>query len=106
MARLRPAVAKVRYAQPGYLLFSQDTKLVAQRFDDGRLRLEGDPFAVADGVWAFQGMGAFDVSDSGVLVFAEADLRSNQRTWFDRSGKVLGTAGAAGPFIHMGLCRK
>jgi Tol biopolymer transport system component len=103
--RLLPVMTNVRYAPPGYLLFLQGAKVVAQRFDVGRLRLEGEPFAVADGVWGVQGLGAFDVSDSGVLSFAEAELPSNQLMWFDRSGKALGTAGAAGPFIHMDLSR-
>jgi hypothetical protein len=40
--RVLPVVGNVRYAAPGYLVFGQNGKLMAQRFDAGKLRLEGD----------------------------------------------------------------
>jgi serine/threonine protein kinase len=36
------------YAEPGYLLFERDRRVMAQRFDPGRLKLVGDAVAIAD----------------------------------------------------------
>ncbi len=103
--RLLPVVSNVRYAQPGYVLFSQHGKLMAQRFDAGRRRFEDDPFPVATNVWSFGGAAAFSVSDSGILVYAEEVPPRNQLTWLDRQGKRMGAVGPEGPFIHMDLSR-
>jgi Tol biopolymer transport system component len=36
------------YAEPGYLLFERDGRVLAQRFDPGRLELQGAPVSIAD----------------------------------------------------------
>jgi Tol biopolymer transport system component/predicted Ser/Thr protein kinase len=102
---LLPALAKARYASPGYLLYGQETRIMAQRFDAGLQHLEGDAVAIAQNVWGFLGMRAFGVSETGVLVYAEEEPPVSQLTWFERSGKRRGTVGPAGPFIQMELAR-
>jgi len=46
--RLMAARSAAIYAEPGYLLFERDGRVMAQRFDPGRLALTGDPVAIAD----------------------------------------------------------
>jgi len=46
--RILTAGSAAVYAEPGYLLFERDERVMAQRFDPRRLRLEGDPVAIAD----------------------------------------------------------
>ena len=42
------AVSRIEYSADGYLLFVRDRTLVAQRFNPGSGRLEGEPFPVAE----------------------------------------------------------
>jgi serine/threonine protein kinase len=91
-ARVLPIRSKATYAGgpdgSGYLLFIRDQTLLAQRFDAKRLELTGEPMSV------IQPVGAFTVSQNGVLVFDPSGLGANtQLTWFDRAGKRLGTVG-------------
>ena len=95
----------------GYVLFvrrpSSDSQLsdpgtlMAQPFDTGRLETVGEPVPIAEDVSAV----AWAVSASGVLVYrpgisviptAGNAINTGTRgvlTWFDRTGKVLRTAG-------------
>jgi eukaryotic-like serine/threonine-protein kinase len=78
------------YYIPGWLLYTRQVTLVAQRFDPAHGELEGDIVTVADQV------NFVSVSSKGVIAYR--DVRggdSRQLTWFDRSGKTLGNLGAA-----------
>jgi dipeptidyl aminopeptidase/acylaminoacyl peptidase len=71
--------------------------LVTQRFDASRGTLIGDPRTLLSGV-AVHGdsrpAGDFSVSRNGVLAFRPGTVTNPSRlTWYDRSGKVLGTSG-------------
>jgi Tol biopolymer transport system component len=46
--RLLTARSAAVYAEPGYLLFERDGRVLAQKFDSGRLELQGEPVAIAD----------------------------------------------------------
>jgi hypothetical protein len=46
--RLLAARSAAVYAEPGYLLFERDGRVMAQRFDTGQLELRGAPVAIAD----------------------------------------------------------
>ncbi|MBZ5548460.1 MAG: winged helix-turn-helix domain-containing protein [Acidobacteriia bacterium] len=48
--RLLTSSSNAAYVLPGYLLFSRNRTLMAQRFDAERRQLQGDAFAVANGV--------------------------------------------------------
>lgn len=71
---------------------------MAQPFDAERLRLNGEPAPLAEGVdIAWFSLGAFSVSPSGVLAYRGRTLGgSREFTWFDRKGKILSTFGQPG----------
>jgi serine/threonine protein kinase len=93
--RLLDADAAAVYASPGYLLFVRQGKLIAQKFDPGKLALSGNPFPVAD-----QSLTVGDASSSvglsasaaGSIVYRGGQAGGLQRqfVWFDRSGKEIG----------------
>src|SRR5262249_33692241 len=62
--------------------------LMAQRFDAGRAELNGDTTPIAQSIAS---LGAFGVSDNGVLVY-RVGSQDPELTWFDRRGNVLATA--------------
>jgi eukaryotic-like serine/threonine-protein kinase len=45
----------------------------------------------------------FAASQTGVLVYTASDLSQAELTWFDRSGKILGTVGAPGELEFISL---
>jgi DNA-binding winged helix-turn-helix (wHTH) protein len=79
----------------GKLMFLQNDKLYAQGLDVGRGRLKGEPEQVVDGVLSsiMTQYPAFSVSRNGVLVWEAGRAGVAELTWFDRTGKVLGTVG-------------
>ena len=94
------ALSSVAYVPPGYLLFSRDRTLMAQRFDENRLRLIGQPAVVAEGL-AFELWGGtrslFSASLTGVLAYRTDNVPdASQLTWFSRDGTRLGTLGPVG----------
>ena len=88
----------------GRMFFIRDGALLAQPFDMQRLELTGEPTTLAEHVGTFGAYGFFSISNNGVLVYRtgaqEEDL---QLTWFDREGKVLGTAGEPRSFLSAAL---
>jgi hypothetical protein len=72
-----PSSAKVGWARsiayPGFVLWPRGQTLVAQRFDAGRLRLDGDPSPVADNV-------ALDQFGAGLALFSAAGRGTSPRT--------------------------
>ncbi|MGC1650637.1 MAG: protein kinase [Candidatus Sulfotelmatobacter sp.] len=86
--------------ESGYMLFLRKSDLMAQRFDLGRMELQGDPVRLAEKALNDQGIwrGAFSVSSNGLLIYASGanSAAEGQLTWFDVNGKVLGTLGERG----------
>src|SRR4030095_9881667 len=76
----------VAYAKTGHLLFVRARTLYAQRFDETRLAVQGEPMPIANHVMADSGPGAmFSISANGVLVYRqEAAQVTSQLVWFDR----------------------
>jgi eukaryotic-like serine/threonine-protein kinase len=88
------------YVPTGHLLFAKENLLMAQRFDINRLEVTGEPVPVAEQVANYTGdksipFAAFSASENGVLSWKvkAVDPDKTQLTWFDRSGKRLGTIG-------------
>jgi serine/threonine protein kinase len=83
------------YYAEGNLFFVREGTLLAQPFDQGRLRLRGDPVPVAEHVGTAIQSAMFSVSPTGVLAYRSgvAAPMGSQATWFDRQGKVVGTFG-------------
>jgi Tol biopolymer transport system component len=77
------------YAAPGYLLFSRQRTLMAQRFDGRALQLQGSPAAIADPAG-----GAFSASDNGTLVFRPGGGSQSELVWIGRDGRRGNTVGA------------
>jgi Tol biopolymer transport system component len=82
------------YADPGYVLYVNEGTLLAQAFDVIKLQLTGEPTRIAEGVdyYRSNGNSAFSVSDAGVLAY-HGGAGPRYLTWFDRSGRKLGTVG-------------
>jgi serine/threonine-protein kinase len=90
-----------RIVPSGHLVFFRDGSLWAARFDLGRLRKDGDPIRVVEGV---QGAGSrvsdfrgFAMADSGTLAYVPAESVSVQRTlvWVDMQGREQPTMAPA-----------
>jgi dipeptidyl aminopeptidase/acylaminoacyl peptidase len=86
----------------GRLLFVRDATLFAQPFDAGQLQLSGDAVRVGEPVGSFLDGAFFSASTNGVLVFRGPD-EDRQLTWFDRGGKILGSASEPGRYRGLTL---
>lgn len=91
----------------GQVLFLRDGTLLAQRFDNRRRRLSGDPVPVAEQVGMSYGgaLGRFASSASGILIYRGGDSLELQLTWYDRGGKAIGKVGDPGLYSVMALSR-
>ncbi len=77
---------------PGVVLFVRSGSLLAQRFDQRRLALEGSPRRLAERVFRNQpGKAAVAMAEAGAIVY-RSDVPQERRrlVWFDRAGKELG----------------
>jgi hypothetical protein len=93
------------YVAGGYLLFSRDQVLLAQRLDLGRLSVLGEAKPVVSGVQsvAVYNRSAFSVSDTGVLAFQNLLNANGRFVWLDSSGTSLGASSERGPFFTFDL---
>src|SRR3954454_11033682 len=88
VATLFKTATRVKYAEPGYLLFARDRTLVAQKFDAASLKLEGEPVPLGEGLGSDDlGTASFSASRTGVLVFRGGELSGSRLVWMDRTGK-------------------
>jgi Tol biopolymer transport system component/predicted Ser/Thr protein kinase len=82
----------------GHLFFARAGTLLALKFDAKRPGTPGDSVPVAERVWfhtGYFGHSSFSVARTGAIAFREGSPEK-QLTWFDRSGKRLGSLGPAG----------
>ena len=92
------------YSQPdyaaGFLLYQRGGAVMAHPFDEKQGRLTGDAVSIAEGVATdtINGRAAFSASPNGSLIYqpGAASGGSGRLTWFDRSGKTLGTVAENG----------
>jgi Tol biopolymer transport system component len=104
-SRLGPSYAPSADPGTGYLLFMREGTLLAQPFDNRRLELKGEGTPVAEGVAdAGNGppYGAFSATND-ILVFQRGPSPDRQLFWYDRDGRVLGTAGEPGDYQDLFL---
>jgi len=78
----------------GFMMFSEGGSLMAQPFDPRGLRVEGDPFTVAESVAGDIGRADFSLSSEGALAYRSAT--AFQLTWVNRSGATLEALGPSG----------
>jgi Tol biopolymer transport system component len=97
-------VGNAMYAS-GHIVYLRETTLFAQKFDTERLKLDGDPFPLAERIWinTGRGAGAFSVSQSGVLVYQVTGTAPSRLTWLDRDGRETGVLGEAGRYSEASL---
>jgi DNA-binding winged helix-turn-helix (wHTH) protein len=118
------------YREPGYLLYSRDGAIVAQRFDVTRWQLFGEATPVAYAreyatrfgppqflpasrsphpllsqpfTIGIFGAAILSASETGRLAYSLFEPFQYQFAWFDRSGKALGTVGDPGVFNSFDL---
>jgi len=84
-----------QYVWPGYLLFVRDHTLMAQPFDASKLATTGDARPIAEQVDVNGTYAYFAASQTGVLAYTSGGSGDGtvQISWYDRSGKVVGTVG-------------
>src|SRR4029077_16868539 len=76
----------------GYLLFARDGNLMAQPFDERRMRLAGDPAPTGGEIWqnVLIGTSPFSASADGVLA-SRGNAAPARLVWLDRSGREVGS---------------
>ena len=95
--------SNVQYVDPGYLLYSSDSTLVARRFDLATGTLSGDPVVVGDHISYFRatGLAHFSASRTGVIAY-QANEDESRMAVFDRTGRELAQI-ALGGALHIRL---
>ncbi len=86
--------SRVEFCKQGYLLFIKDKLLLAQRFDEHKFKLIGEPVPVAQGIDRAGNTFTFGSSDNGVLLYQYSST-SNQSelVWYDRQGVEIEKVG-------------
>jgi Tol biopolymer transport system component/DNA-binding winged helix-turn-helix (wHTH) protein len=87
----------------GYLLYVREGSLLAQPFDNRRMQPIGQSATVVEDIsFRFAGTSyeLFSASANGTLVFGRGTRAARQLTWYDREGKVVGSAGEPGPYLN------
>jgi len=81
----------VGFAAPGYLIFAREGSLLAQRFHEQELRLEGAPLPIVQEINYFQptGEAPFSISETGVLAY-QGRGNLSKLVWVDRNGREIG----------------
>jgi Tol biopolymer transport system component len=93
-ARLGDAAGDIAFAPAaqgashGYLLYLRERTLMAQPFDAGRRRVEGEPFPVAEGISQLGGPGAaFAAAGVKALAYQTGNTGLYQLVWISRDGR-------------------
>ena len=95
-----------RYAEPGYLLFSLNGTLMAQRFDTDTLQVVGTAFPLVEQVRS-----TFSASNNRRLVYWQeptsdgSSVATNRLTWFDRKGSQGDSLGEPSTYRSVALSR-
>jgi len=103
---LLAAASMPAFAPPGYLLYQREGTLMAQVFNVGSRRLEGDAVPIAEnlGFNAGNGRSSFTVSREGTLAYtAGGGPTRSQLHWYDRSGKEARVVGSPDTYQQVRL---
>jgi eukaryotic-like serine/threonine-protein kinase len=90
----------------GRLLFQRDNSVVAQSFDPVAGKFSGEPQTLSENVHLDSGLWRMNLSASndGMLVYASGTSSGTEiLTWYDRSGKKLGTVGEQTEYFDLDL---
>jgi hypothetical protein len=90
----------------GHILFVREGALMAQALDVRHLALAGAAVPIGENL-SDSGIPRYSASTTGVLVYNTGGIGSGspttKLTWFDRSGKILGTVGEPGQYNTVAL---
>lgn len=104
-ADLGAAYAPAFERHPASLVFAYRGALMSQPFDAQRLELTSKASMLAPQVRHVAARTDVSVSSNGVLAYQGRSENDRQLTWFDRSGKVLGTIGPRNNYQSLNLSR-
>ncbi|HXG56628.1 MAG TPA: protein kinase, partial [Vicinamibacterales bacterium] len=81
-----------QYVDPGFIVFAQDSALLARRFDAATGQVSGDPMTIAERVNGFLGTAVreFAASFNGVIVY-QSHVDQSRIASFDGQGRETGT---------------
>ena len=94
------------WSPPGYLLFTREGTLFAQRMNGATWQLESEPASIAEEVNTNDtaGRSTFAASQNGVLVYRQGlRVAERQLNWRDLSGKVLNPVGKPGTYRSVSI---
>jgi eukaryotic-like serine/threonine-protein kinase len=96
--------SNARYVEPGYVLFVQESTLIARRLDASTGSISGDPISVATPVSYFHstGIAHFSASFNGVIAYQSHQTLSRIAS-FSRSGKELAGLRPPAPYLSLRL---
>jgi DNA-binding winged helix-turn-helix (wHTH) protein/Tol biopolymer transport system component len=95
------AFVRAADSRQGVIVFARDGALFAQRFDERRLAVAGEPMRLADRVGSYLDGAFFSVS-ARTLVY-RAPEPDSRLAWFDRQGRELGRIGTPARFSGLAL---
>ena len=92
-----------QYLDAGFLVYSREGTLVAQRFDWKSGRVSGEPVSVAERVRYFYSTAsaAFAARAGTIAFLSQPD--SSRLAWFDRGGREVAKLGAPGAYLDLDL---
>jgi Tol biopolymer transport system component len=85
--------SRAEFAAPGYLVYARDGALFAQRFDESKAQLKGDPQRLSESVNYFFGPGNAAFSVGADVIVYETSPPLSRLAWLDRQGREVGTLG-------------
>ncbi len=88
----------------GYLLYLEDSNLMARPFDAGNLSASGKPVLIAEQTQGSTNTrAALSVSQNGVLAYASATISPGRPVWYNREGKVISTIEPLADYVDIRL---
>jgi serine/threonine protein kinase/Tol biopolymer transport system component len=101
------AISMVEHV-PGYLVYQSEGTIMALPFDDANGHPTGEPMPLVENVQYNEtnGRAAFSLSETGLLAYRSGGTAMGQTaqfTWFDRTGKRLGTTGKPARYVDAAL---
>lgn len=95
--RLISTDANAAYHKDGFVIFTRQGTLFAQKFDSRTFEVSGDPIAVADRVVFDPGTFVSAISaGNGTIIYRSGTAAASRRlVWYNRSGKELDSLGPA-----------
>ncbi|MEO6213696.1 MAG: protein kinase [Vicinamibacterales bacterium] len=101
-----PVKSSVQYVDPGYIVLSEDSTLIARKFSPDTGTVSGDPIPLAERVMSFSSSGVahFSASRNGVVAF-QANKDESRIAAFDRTGRESAEVRPRGNYQYLRVSR-